>query len=121
MSKLRCKTLLAVAAGLALSSLSAHADCAYPKAPAAIPDGSKASEAEMTAAAAAFKSYNGEVTGYLACLQEETTAKSAGVPASQAMQIKSMQSKKHNSAVEELESNVAKFNAQVRAFKSRKA
>jgi hypothetical protein len=112
---------LSVACGLSLLCAAAQADCTYPKAPSAIPNGSTASEGEMTAAAAAFKQYNNDVTAYLACLQDETAAKSAGVASGQALQIKSMQSKKHNSAVEELESNVAKFNAQVRAFKSRKA
>lgn len=106
---------------MALACASAQADCAYPKAPSTIPNGSTASEAEMASAAAAFKQYNADVTAYLACLQDETTAKSAGVSAGQVMQIKSMQSKKHNSAVDELESSVAKFNEQVRAFKNKKA
>ena len=114
-------TILSLAGGLSLLCAAAQADCAYPKAPASIPNGSAASEAEMTAAAATFKQYNSAVTAYLACLQDETAAKSASVSATQVMQIKALQSKKHNSAVEELESNVAKFNAQVRAFKSRKA
>lgn len=122
MSKTLLKAMIATAAGsLSLLCGVANADCAYPKAPSAIPNGSIASEGEMTAAAAAFKQYNSDVTAYLACLQDETAAKSAGVSTNQALQIKSMQSKKHNSAVEELESNVAKFNAQVRAFKSKKA
>lgn len=113
--------IVSMVGGLSLLCATAQADCAYPKAPSSIPNGTAASEAEMTAAAATFKQYNSDVTAYLACLQDETAAKSAGASASQALQIKSMQSKKHNSAVEELESNVAKFNAQLRAFKSRKA
>lgn len=114
-------SFVSLAGLLALAVGSAHADCVYPKAPASVPNGSTASEAEMTTAAGLFKQYNADVTAYLACLQDETTAKSAGVSAGQVMQIKSMQSKKHNSAVDELESNIAKFNEQVRAFKSRKA
>jgi hypothetical protein len=122
MSKTFVKTtILAVAGGLSLLCAAAQADCVYPKAPSALPNGSTASEGEMTAAAATFKQYNSDVTAYLACLQDETAAKAAGAGASQALQIKSMQSKKHNAAVEELESNVAKFNAQLRAYKSRKA
>ncbi|MEQ1579640.1 MAG: hypothetical protein ABL964_03525 [Steroidobacteraceae bacterium] len=114
-------TILSVAGGLSLLCAAAQADCTYPKAPSALPNGSTASEGEMTAAAAAFKQYNSDVTAYLACLQDETAAKSASAGASQAMQIKTMQSRKHNAAVEELEANVAKFNAQLRAYKSRKA
>jgi hypothetical protein len=122
MSKILLKaTILSLAGGLSLLCAAAQADCAYPKAPAAIPDGAKSSEGEMAAAAATFKQYNSDVTAYLACLQDETAAKSAGASAGQALQIKSMQSRKHNSAVDELESNVAKFNAQLRAFKSKKA
>ncbi len=120
-SSLLKTSLVSLAGVLAFAFGSAHADCVYPKAPAAIPNGSTASEAEMTAAAGLFKQYNADVTAYLACLQDETVAKSAGVSTGQVMQIKSMQSKKHNSAVDELESNVAKFNEQVRAFKSKKA
>ena len=101
------KTSLVSLAGLmALAFGSAHADCVYPKAPATIPNGSTASEAEMATAAGLFKQYNADVTAYLACLQDETTSKSAGVSAGQVMQIKSMQSKKHNSAVDELETQL---------------
>lgn len=113
--------MLSLAGLLALAGTSAHADCVYPKAPAAIPNGSTASESDMATAAAAFKQYNADVTAYLACLQDETAARSAGVSAGQVIQLKSMQSKKHNSAVDELESNVARFNEQVRAFKNKKA
>jgi len=108
-------------AGMLAMATAAQADCVYPKAPSAIPNGATASEVEMTTAAAQFKQYNADVTAYLACLQDETATKSAGVSAGQVMQLKSMQSKKHNSAVDELESNVAKFNEQVRAFKNKKA
>lgn len=115
------KTSLLSLAGMLVLATAAQADCVYPKAPATIPNGSTASEADMSAAAAAFKQYNTDVTAYLSCLQDETAAKSANVSAGQAIQIKSMQSKKHNSAVDELEANVAKFNEQVRAFKNKKA
>lgn len=115
------KTSLLSLAGMLVLVSAAQADCVYPKAPSTIPNGSTATEAEMATAASAFKQYNTEVTAYLACLQDETAAKSAGVSAGQAMQIKSLQSKKHNSAVDELEANVAKFNEQVRAFKNKKA
>ncbi len=113
--------LLSLAGVLSLACASAGADCVYPKAPSTVPNGARATEAEMSAAAARFKQYNTDVTAYLACLQDETAAKAAGVTAGQAMQIKSMQSRKHNSAVDELQSNVARFNEQVRVFKNRKA
>ncbi len=120
-SSLLKTSLLSLAGVMALVCANAQADCVYPKAPATVPNGTTATEAEMAAAAGAFKQYNADVTAYLACLQDETAAKSAGVSTGQALQIKSMQSKKHNSAVDDLESNVARFNEQVRAFKNKKA
>jgi 3-keto-L-gulonate-6-phosphate decarboxylase len=98
------------------------ADCTYPKQPDSVPDGKTASEAEMVSAMTTFKQYNADVTSYLACLDSETSDKirEAGGATSAIMQIKSMQSKKHNSAVDELTAVTGKFNEQVRTFKARK-
>jgi len=107
------------AATLALTALafSAHAECAYPKAPATIPDGKTASETEMVAAMNAFKAYDADVKSFGACLDQETKEKSAGT--AQLMQLKTMQSKKLNAAVDELQSKAKEFNEQVRVFKAR--
>lgn len=102
---------------LASFSLAAHADCSYPKAPSIMPDGRTASEAEMIEAMQAFKSYNDEVTAFGSCLDQETKSKAAGT--AQLMQLKTLQMKKHNAAVEELQSKAKVFNEQVRLFKSR--
>jgi len=107
----------ALALALGALSLSAHADCAYPKAPASIPNGSTASEQEMLGAMQAFKTYDAEVKSFGACLDQETKEKSAGT--AQLMQLKTMQSKKLNAAVDELQAKAKEFNEQVRAFKSR--
>ena len=82
-----------------------------------MPDGKTASEAEMVAAMQAFKAYNEEVTAFSACLEEETKSKAAGT--AQLMQLKTMQTKKHNAAVAELQGKAKLFNEQVRIFKSR--
>jgi hypothetical protein len=105
--------------GIALASFSiaAHAECAYPKAPAAMPDGKTASEAEMLDAMKAFKAYNDEVTSFGSCLEEETKNKAAGT--AQLMQLKTLQMKKHNAAVDELQSKAKVFNEQVRLYKAR--
>lgn len=113
LTKNHCFAILALA-GL---SLSAQADCVYPKAPASIPDGKTASEAEMIAAMTAFKTYDADVKAFGACLDEETKQKAAGT--AQLMQIKTMQSKKLNAAVEELQTKAKEFNEQVRVFKAR--
>ena len=105
--------------GIALASFSiaAHAECAYPKAPAAMPDGKTASEAEMIDAMKAFKAYNDEVTAFGSCLEEETKNKAAGT--AQLMQLKTLQMKKHNAAVDELQAKAKVFNEQVRIYKAR--
>ena len=109
--------ILALASFALALSFTAQADCAFPKAPASIPDGKTASEAEMIAAMNAFKAYNEEVTAFGACLDEETKNKAAGT--AQLMQLKSMQAKKHNAAVAELQEKAKAFNEQVRIFKGR--
>jgi hypothetical protein len=103
------------------AAFTAQADCSFPKAPEGIPDGKSASEAEMIAAMTAFKQFNAEVTEYLSCLEKETADKisSAGGATSAVVQIKSMQSKKHNAALADLKELTNKFNEQVRVFKSR--
>lgn len=105
--------------GIALASFSiaARAECPYPKAPSIMPDGKSASEAEMIEAMKAFKAYNDEVTAFGACLEEETKSKAAGTM--QLMQLKTLQMKKHNAAVDELQAKAKLFNEQVRIFKAR--
>jgi bifunctional pyridoxal-dependent enzyme with beta-cystathionase and maltose regulon repressor activities len=110
-------SLRAVAFAAFLISGAAHADCAFPKAPATIPDGKTATEAEMLAAMAEFKAYNEAVTEYGKCLDQETKDKAAGT--AQLMQLKTMQTKKLNAAVDELQAKAKLFNEQVRIFKAR--
>jgi hypothetical protein len=102
---------------LAFGAVTAHAECAFPKAPATIPDGKTASEAEMVSAMQAFKAYNDEVNAFGACLEEETKSKAAGT--AQLMQLKTLQAKKHNAAIDELQAKAKLFNEQVRVFKAR--
>ena len=101
----------------------ANAECVYPKAPSNIPDGSTATEQEMIDGMKAVKEYNNEVTGYLNCLDMEMQARidaaGADAPADQIAQIKAIQAKRHNAAVEELEANAARFNEQVIEYKGR--
>jgi hypothetical protein len=101
----------------------ANAECVYPKAPASMPDGKTATEDEMIAGMKAVKEYNAAVTAYLNCLETEMQARIAEAgpeaPADQIAQIKSIHSKRHNAAVEELEAHAARFNEQVRAYKAK--
>ena len=118
--KISASTGIAIATvGIALASfsLSARADCAYPKPPTVMPDGKTASEAEMLDAMKAFKDYNDQVSAFGACLEQETKSKAAGT--AQLMQLKTLQMKKHNAAVDELQSKARQFNEQVRLYKTR--
>ena len=111
------KKLSLIALATLVCSFAAHAECPFPKAPAAVPDGKVASEAEMLEAMKAFKAYNDEVTAFGTCLDEETKSKASS--SVQLMQLKTMQMKKHNAAVEELQARAKQFNEQVRIFKAR--
>jgi hypothetical protein len=115
---MKMKALLGTIALMSFGfALSAHADCPFPKAPASIPDGKTAAEAEMIAAMQAFKAYNEEVKAFQSCLDEETKEKAAS--GGSTMQFKSMQAKKLAAAVDELEGKAKQFNEQVRIFKAR--
>jgi signal recognition particle subunit SEC65 len=108
---IRLTAVLAIAA----FSFQAQAECAYPKAPASIPDGKTASEPEMIAAMNAFKAYNDQVTSFGTCLDEEVKSAAGG----NAMAVKTMKAKKIAAAQEELQSKAKVFNEQVRVFKAR--
>jgi predicted transglutaminase-like cysteine proteinase len=103
------RILLAVALAYA-ASLPAHADCVLPPAPSKIPDGSTASQQEMLTAMQTLKEYNGDVETYTKCLDFE---------ARQNRLSHTDEQKMHNSAVETLQKVAAKFNEQVRTFKSK--
>lgn len=112
----------ALLAGL-LTAAAANADCSYPKSPAGLPDGATATQDQMVDGMKAIKEYNASVTSYLECLETEmnTRIESAGAdaPAEQVEQIKAIHTKRHNAAVEELESTASRFNEQVKVYKAR--
>lgn len=119
--KIRIASTLAIAA--LLTSTLAAAECVYPKAPSSIPDGKTATEEEMLEGMRAVKEYNNQVTAYLNCLdmQTQTDIANAGSDADPAKveQIKAINAKRHNAAVQELETHAARFNDQVKAYKAR--
>jgi hypothetical protein len=112
--------------GLALTTLlaaAAQAECTYPKAPSNLPDGNSATQDQMVEGMKQVKAYNGQVTEYLSCLEQEMNQRveAAGpdAPAEQIEQIKAIHNKRHNAAVDELEQTASRFNEQVKAFKAR--
>jgi hypothetical protein len=104
------KTLRLAFLACCLATGTAFAECSLPPAPSKVPDGSTAAEAEMVAAMQTLKRYDADVTTYLKCLEFE---------AKQNRITKDEQSRKHNTAVDLLQSVAAKFNEQVRVFKAK--
>jgi hypothetical protein len=108
---------LLIASVLLSATFAAHAECPFPKAPAAIPDGKTAAEPDMIAAMKEFKAYNESVQGFAKCLDEEANDPALSPP--QKIQLKTLQKKKQDAAMKELQEKAAAFNEQVRAFKAR--
>jgi hypothetical protein len=91
-------------------SLSAFADCALPTAPGKVPDGASATEPEMVAAMQTLKRYDTDVNTYVKCLEFE---------AKQNRLSREEQARRHNQAMDSLTQTAAKFNEQVKVFKSK--
>lgn len=117
------KTIITGALLASLAAATASAECSYPKSPSGLPDGATATQDQMVGGMKAIKEYNSSVTSYLTCLETEMNtrieAAGADAPADQVEQIKAIHNKRHNAAVEELESTAARFNEQVKVFKAR--
>ena len=105
-----------------LAASSAYADCNYPKAPAAIPDGKSAALEEMLAANKAVKAYNAEMETYLGCIKKEVEESMARqnetLSEDQKRQMTAVWQQRNNAAVDELESVAARLNEQIRAYKA---
>jgi hypothetical protein len=91
-------------------ALPAMADCTAPVAPTKVPDGTTAAEAEMVAAMKTLKQYDTDVNTYVKCLEFE---------AKQNRLSREEQARKHNAAMDSLTQTAAKFNEQVKVFKSK--
>lgn len=101
----------------------AGASCVYPHAPASTPDGNTATRAQMITAKHAYDRYNTEMNSYLDCLKLKSDALTPKDPstltADQKKKIAAEQSmyvQKNNAAVDELQSNVGRFNDQLKIF-----
>jgi hypothetical protein len=107
--------------------LAAHAQatCTYPQSPAAPPNGNTATRDEMLAAKHDFDRYNGEMNVYLDCLNLEMDAAPKDVSKmtpdekKKVDQEAKMLVQKHNSAVDELQAVVGRFNEQLKIYKAK--
>lgn len=104
-----------------LAAGAAQAACIYPRAPDRIPDGRTASYDEMLAAQKAVKQFNDDINAFNACLDMEMTAyeKSGLYDENRLTELRLMQAKKNNAAVDEVQALADQFNEQLRIFKAR--
>lgn len=104
-----------------LAAGAAQAACIYPRAPDRIPDGRTASYDEMLAAQKAVKQFNDDINAFNACLDMEMTAyeKSGLYDENRLTELRVMQAKKNNAAVDEVQALADQFNEQLRIFKAR--
>lgn len=114
------KSALALALLPLLVGGTAWADCAYPRAPTRIPDGTTSSKEEMLAAKKEVEQYNKDMEAYLSCIKvehDEIVAKRGDeLTEDQKKQLAAILTQKNDAAVDELQSVAARFNEQVRAF-----
>ena len=124
------KILTAVAALPVLLAMGAAADaaCTYPQAPQSIPNGATATKEEMLAAQGGIKEYAKAVQEtYLSCLDSEKTTAIGALDSmdpeytQKKTALEAIAAKKHNSALDELEALVARWNVEKKAFSDKNA
>jgi uncharacterized protein YfkK (UPF0435 family) len=104
-----------------LAAGAAQATCIYPRAPERVPDGKTASFEEMAAAQKAVQQFNEDINAYNACLDLEMSSleKSGTYDENRLTELRAMQAKKNNAAVDEVQAVADQFNEQLRIFKTR--
>jgi hypothetical protein len=115
MTRLTLVLTLLAAAG------AAEATCIYPRAPERVPDGSTATYDEMAAAQKAVRQFNDDIDAYNSCLDLEmaTLEKTGTYDENRLAELRAMQAKKNNAAVDEVQALADRFNEQLRIFKAR--
>ena len=107
-------------ADLTLIASSAFADCAKPPDPAAPPDGTSASKAQMVAAQQTMKAYDAGITAYTKCVDAAAghviTQYARVASAAEINSVRALDIKVHNDAVDQDTRLVAGFNQQLRIF-----
>ena len=103
-----------------------QADCTYPRAPDAPPDGATATKDQMVAAKQDFTRYNTEMNAYLECIKLEMDAATPKDPKKltadekkKADEQQKILVQKNNAAVDELQAVVGRFNEQLKIFKAK--
>jgi hypothetical protein len=114
-------TRLMIVLTLLAATGAAEAACIYPRAPDRVPDGSTATYDEMVAAQKAVKQFNEDIDAYNSCLDLEMTSleQSGSYDETRLEELRAMQAKKNNAAVDEVQALADRFNEQLRIFKAR--
>jgi hypothetical protein len=112
---------LTIALVALLAAGAAQATCIYPRAPDRVPDGKTATFEEMAEAQKAVQQFNEDINSYNACLDMEMSVleKSGQYDENRLSELRAMQAKKNNAAVDEVTALAEQFNEQLRIFKSR--
>ncbi|MEY4761566.1 MAG: hypothetical protein RLZZ200_1422 [Pseudomonadota bacterium] len=121
------KKLIGLALLAATFAAPAMADCAYPKAPARIPEGETASLEDMQASVKSVREYDAAIKAYQACLDEEQKALEAKIAKDNGGTMTEEQKKKtndiyvqkSNAADDELQAVAARLNEQIRVYKAK--
>lgn len=115
MTRMMIATLALLIAG------SAQAACIYPKRPDRVPDGRTATFEEMLTAQKAVQQFNDDINSFNACLDLEMTAyeRSGQFDENRLAELRIMQAKKNNAAVDDVQAIADLFNEQLRIFKAR--
>lgn len=108
--KFSTKALAAAALASLIGVPAAYANCRMPSVPSKIPDGATASQQQMVTAMQTIQEYNHDVHTYLQCLKFEVR---------QNQLSPDHQVSLHNSVLDQLQQIAARFNRQVRIFKSK--
>ncbi len=103
------------------ASGTAQATCIYPRAPEKLPDGATATYDQMATAQKAVQQFNEDINAYNSCLDLETEAaeKSGTYDENRLQELRAIQVKKNNAAVDEVQAIADRFNEQLRIFKAR--
>ena len=114
------RTAVALAVAIQFATIAtAYADCAVPKKPASVPDGSSASAEEMNAAKAALETFEKAVKQFQSCVETDTKTKAAalGQNVDAIKQLRSMAEKRMTVFNDELQKQADSYTEQMSAWK----
>jgi hypothetical protein len=124
MKIVKSRAILAFAMVVATAvSMPAVAECDDPSWAGTIPDGATASKKAMLETAESIRQYDDEVNSYASCLALETAYRIAAIGGritqEQLRQLRYVENRKRNAAVDALNARADQFNEQVRIYNAR--